>query len=248
MHRMNDLSIYKKIRVAICDDEKIIALYIKKIVFEILKNLDKNPEIDVFLSGKRFLESSVEYNLVFMDIELKNENGLDILNTYRNSNAISVILTSHAEKMSFGYHVHAFRFLLKPIEIPLLKEAIYSALDYMRQAQVFSAINEYGSIVLIKMKDIIYFEAGDKKCGLKSLDNFYMVSSSLKEISPLLDTQFYSVHRSYIINMNYVDKIEKDRVHMLDGSIIKISRLKKNEFTEKFYDFIRRKSGIAHFI
>ena len=240
---MENEIVCEKINIAICDDEKIIVTHLRKLVTEMLADYGKSSKIECFLTGKSFLESSTKYDLVFMDIELENENGLEVLREYRKDyDAIFIILTSHAEEMPKGYLIRAFRFLVKPINIELLKEAIFSALDTMKNTLRFPAVDEKGNTILVKAKDIIYFGAGDRKSGIKTQKGFYIIYKPLKEIFPLLDTQFYFVHRSYIINMNYIDKINGLIVYMMDDSLIKISRLKKSDFYEKFYSFIRRKS------
>ena len=115
------------------------------------------------------MESSTKYDLVFMDIELENENGLEVLREYRKDyDAIFIILNSHAEEMPKGYLIRAFRFLVKPINIELLKEAIFSALDTMKNTLRFPAVDEKGNTILVKAKDIIYFEAGDRKSRYKN--------------------------------------------------------------------------------
>lgn len=242
---MNNSMVCKGIRIAICDDDKLIAIQIKKLVNDILTKTGKEPLIEVYLSGKSFLNSKAIYDIVFMDIELNEENGLEILNKYRvDHDSLFIILTSHAEEVSRGYYVRAFRFLLKPVDIPLLKEGIYSAIDSINEESRLSVIDENGCAVPVKQKDIVYFEAGDKKSGVKTMHNFYLVNMNLKDIITLLDTEFFLVHRSYIINMNYIEKINGERLCMMDGSVISISRLKKTIFKDTFYNFIRRKSWI----
>jgi two-component system response regulator LytT len=240
---MSSATFNEMIKIAICDDENLILVHLKELLSSLLSSIGKVPVIDCFLSGKKFLESSNNYDIVFMDIELKQENGLVILNDYKNHhNAIFIILTSHVEEMAHGYFVRAFRFLVKPIDINLLKEAVFSAIDSIKKSLKFSVTDERGNIIPIKSKDIIYFEAGDRKSGVKTMENFYIIGKTLKEIIPQLDTQFYFVHRSYIINFNFIDRINGSTISMLDGSIITVSRLKKADFNEKFYDFVRRKS------
>lgn len=71
------------IRIAICDDEEVHC----RIAYRILKNyFEKNKiewEADIYLSGHKFMSSSQFYEIVFMDIELKDENGMKIAGQYR---------------------------------------------------------------------------------------------------------------------------------------------------------------------
>lgn len=148
--------------------------------------------------------------------------------------------------MAHGYYVQAFRFLLKPINVDLFEEAFCSALENLQQSSKILVTNQRGQIIPLKIDDIIYFEAGDRKSGVRTMDNFYEIHKNLKEIFPMLDKQFYYVHRSYIVNLNYIEKIEDLKAVMSEGSIISISRLKKADFYKRFFDFVKRKSWNDH--
>ncbi|MCI8580446.1 MAG: LytTR family transcriptional regulator [Dorea sp.] len=96
---------------------------------------------------------------------------------------------------------------------------------------------------MIHEEEIIYVEAGDKYSGIRTSEGFYRVKYTITEMKQQLDPlDFYMPHRSYIVNMNYIDKIEEEKIYLINREKIKISRLKRKDFRTKFFDFIRRKS------
>ena len=80
---MDDVTVSEILQIAICDDEKAILSLVEKKVKEVAKKYNKRIETRQFENGKEFLKSSQKYDIVFMDIELENENGLEVLDIYR---------------------------------------------------------------------------------------------------------------------------------------------------------------------
>ena len=93
----------------------------------------------------------------------------------------------------------------------------------------------------IVVGDIIYIEAGDKASGIRTKNGFYMTRLMIGEMMERIDPQnFYMPHRSYIVNLNYIEKVDKCEIILCNGEKIRVSRLKQKEFQERFYDHIRR--------
>lgn len=97
-------------KVAICDDEKYICLMTEKLLMKYVKNTSREMSCHIYLSGKALLSAEESYDIVLLDIELKNENGLEIAALLRKrSRAKIIFITSHIEEMPYGYKVKAFR-------------------------------------------------------------------------------------------------------------------------------------------
>ncbi len=226
------------IKIAICDDETLYTDRIISLLYE--ENVDF--EIDVFSNGNDFLCAADEYNIIFMDIELPDTNGIRLLKENPH-NGIIIILTSHEEEALNGYYIRAFRFLVKPIDTLLFHEAVSSAINELKKEVSIEVTDEQNIINKISIQNIVYAEAGDKKTGIRTLTKFYYTTTQINRLYEILNADFYFVHRSYIVNMNYVSKIDvkKRTVTMQEQSIIAVSRLKWKDFRETFYKHIKIK-------
>ena len=104
-----------RLKVAVCDDEKIICNEIKKRLLEI------RPEFEVLLfsSGDELIKSDKNFDLIFLDIEMPQLDGMETAQILRKNhkNEYIIFLTSHSELMAEAFKVKAFRFLEKPIEL-----------------------------------------------------------------------------------------------------------------------------------
>lgn len=114
-----------KLKIAICDDETILCKELK----EKISKFYSEYSIDTFHSGKELLRCPNEYDIIFLDIEMPGEDGMETAKKLRSQNCKSYIifLTSHTEYMPDAFKVKAFRFLAKPLDEEHLKEALADA-------------------------------------------------------------------------------------------------------------------------
>lgn len=80
--------------VAICDDDKIVLSSIQKCIEEFATENNISISVDLYDSGKKLLESSPKYNVIFLDIILQTENGIDIGTQLRKLNAFTYIIST----------------------------------------------------------------------------------------------------------------------------------------------------------
>lgn len=227
--------------IAVCDDEPVWRQIVSEKIREYAGKTGMQAELRTFSSGRELLSSGQEFDIVFMDIELDGENGMEVMDEYRaKSRSVNILFTSHGEEMANGYKVKAFRFLMKPLDDELLTEALGSALRELGSRRKLIGYRD-GEQSVIYEDDIIYIEAGDKSSGIRTKDGFYrtrlMISEMMKKIDP---QNFYMPHRSYIVNLNYIEKVDKCGIILCNGEKIRVSRLRQKEFQERFYDHIRR--------
>ena len=178
-----------------------------------------------------------------MDIEFKDGNGLKtIIQNQQYRESIVIFLTSHDEEILNGYKAHAFRFLLKPIQYDDLTEALDSAFFYHREKRII-ILNNDKSEVCIKLNDIVYLESDNKVIGIRTIDDFIALRGTISSfVKQLNAANFYSPHRSYIVNMDYIKSFDKKYITMENNELILISRLKREEFISTFYAYIRSKA------
>ncbi len=230
-------------RIAICDDEPVFLQAAEEKVRACLKARGLESVVCCFSDGASFLSYEKELDIVFMDIDLGDENGMDLIARYRESHrSINILLTSHAEEMANGYKVGVFRFLLKPISDQAFEEAFDAALQELSRSRRFLVRNENAE-KLIWEDEILYIEAGDKCTGIRTEDGFYKSDFTITSIWEELNSgDFYMPHRSYIVNLNAVSSIQNGYIYLNNQEIIKVSRLKWNDFRKKYYDFVRKKA------
>lgn len=232
--------------IAICDDIPQICDKVYQLVTEQLLKNDIDIRVHTFHSGQALLESGIVFDILFLDIELEKENGLEVAKQYPYKKETRIIfLTSHIEEMPNGYKVRAFRFLTKPMDTKHFEEALFSAIRDIEHDKRFTVTDEDGEHI-IRASEIYYLESQQRSTGVRTREKFFRSRLSIEEMKQELDKiQFYCPHKSYIVNMDYIQSFDKGVVLLKNGEKVKVSRLKMNDFKEKFYEYLRsRANGI----
>jgi DNA-binding LytR/AlgR family response regulator len=223
----------KKLHIAIVDDEKIW----QEKVYGCLKKHFAHAEIDIFNRGKDLLEIQKDYQMVFMDIGLGEENGLEISDWYNqfHKGHILIILTAYTEFSRSGYHVNAFRYIDKLKFDEEIKEALASAKLAMSDHEMVELSNEQGDSYTISCSDIIYCEAQNHQILIKMIDRELEYKSTIRDLLDILERHgFYQVHRSYIVNLKHIYKFNTTEVIMSNGQLVYMSRRRYGDFKSTY--------------
>lgn len=166
-----------------------------------------------------------DIDLIFLDIEMPEMDGIDFLNTLKN--LPQVIIISSKEKYAvdaFDYDVTDY--LLKPITYGRFYKAVLKAKNIF-EARNKSEVDEIfikknSALVRLKYEDILWVEALENYVIVNSYDEKYTIHFTMKSIeSQLPANQFKRVHRSYIVNVKKIEKIEDNSVYIRNSDGIK---------------------------
>lgn len=233
---------------AICDDNEAICHAIKDHItnYFIEKRMEP-PECTVYNSGKEIVDSSKNHDIVFIDVEMPEMDGVSacrILSS-RYSHSLFVMITSHAAYVDDAFRLNAFRFLTKPIDWTrfdkCLSEAIYVSVTYNRKI----AISHKLGISTVYTADIISVESENRKVYIKTsgCETPYLSDETMAhwEKELLGCAGFYSPHRSYIINFEHISRIDNENnlVIMDSGDSIYISRRKSKDFRNSYLTYLK---------
>ena len=232
-----------KLKAAICDDEIIIA---KEISHE-LTRLCPDYSIDIFTNGNDLVNSTERYDLVFLDIEMPELDGMQTAEQLRNNGKgeYIIFLTSHTEFMPEAFKVKAFRFLIKPIDREKFKEAVTQAEKEILNDEKIS-ISEKGKTRLIGIKDIVCVEAFGDGTYVHTKYEVIENNKTLKYWKDVLGNEhFYQTHKSYLVAFRYVKCIGTSDIEMqFMNERPLISRRKQAEFNNAFFDYVKRNAKI----
>jgi two-component system, LytTR family, response regulator len=189
-------------------------------------------------------------DIIFLDIELGNESGFELLQKFTNYTFKVIFVTGFSKYALRAIKFNALDYLLKPIEINELVEAVKKVVTY-EQVNIdnklknlivnFTAPNNkknkiaipvVNGLKMITVSDIIYFEANKEYSNIHCIANSVVYSSTnLGEYEEMLeDYDFCRVHHSFLVNKEYVKhyiKGEGGEILTDNGSIIPVSRRNK---------------------
>lgn len=242
-------------RTLIIDDEPDAINALKIIIEEFLPQLEIIGTYSDPLIARDEL-SKKKPDLVFLDINMPGLNGFELLESLPQRNFKTIFITAYDEYAIKAFKYSAVDYILKPIDIDELQQAVERALqtqinddgqNELKYRKLFESINNspaeklvistYEGIYYIDPQDIIFIQADSaySKIILKEAAPL-LVAKGLKELEELLPaTNFFRNHHSFLINLNFVRKYTRadgGNIEMNNGDQIPLARRKKNDFYE----------------
>jgi DNA-binding LytR/AlgR family response regulator len=217
--------------IGICDDENVIRDKIEKICINETKKYCEDVVIQKYSDGREVLEK--DFDILILDIEMEDVDGIVVKNYFqkRKKDTIIIFVTSHNEMMSQAFGVNVMGFVAK------------SYLDNQLQVMLDGAMKRVMNTVSIEGVDsrkVCYIQA-EHIYNILHLENEIEVSvrCSSADLEKMLEVVgFIRVHRTYIINMAYVDHI-KDKTVLVNKREIPVSARLKSRLRKEYSRYCR---------
>ena len=235
-------------RTIIVDDERLAREELKSLL-SAYQDLEIIGEYKNAIEAREAIERDAP-DLVFMDIQMPGETGLDLLSSIKNPPR-TVFVTAYDEYAMRAFEVHAFDYLMKPIDSERLEE-VYRRLTEenkvpksVENADTLKSgdkvlIKDGDKVWFIKVDDIRYFESEGNYVKVH-FDKFRpLILRSLNSLEERTDDKlFFRVNRKFIINLNHVVGIESWfngglQVELSCGTKVEISRRQTIKFKDRF--------------
>jgi DNA-binding LytR/AlgR family response regulator len=225
------------LKIAICDDEQIVCADIEKNILDFKKESGLDLEVEVFNSGidlLKFIENENTFDLIFLDIEMQDLNGIQVGIKLRNEledYVTKIVYISSKDNYDRQlFEVQPMHFLSKPIDKEKIIADIKLALKILGKSGGVFSYKIGHSVHKIPIKDILYFESMDREIKLVSIKGtVYFYDTIEAVLSQVSSFQFIQIHRSFIINYAYVSKFRYEEVIMQNGERLLISQRRRKD-------------------
>jgi two-component system LytT family response regulator len=217
------------IKAIIIDDEKLSREKIRILA-------ESNDQLEIIGEGKNVNDAILlikkhDPDLVFLDINMPGKTGVELITELGEKAPFVIFTTAYSDYAAEAFNLNAVHYLLKPFDQKKFDGAIERASERMsakisgellnRIKNVIDAdpekekygdrlaVKTDGKIVLIPFDDIYFIEADKNYAIINLKDKSYRMRATLGELVESLNQQiFLRVHKSYIINKNYVSELE----------------------------------------
>ena len=240
--------------IAICDDDLKHIHIIEDMIYDLSQKLDNfKPDIDAYLSGEELLklvEKSDFPSILFIDVEMPGINGIQTARELRklSEEILIIYVTSYDTYTLESFEVRPFRYLLKPIDTKKFEKAFYEAIEYINNSNNYVAFKKGKDYIQIHSSSIIaIFSESGRKLRIKTNTElndevFYgKIKNIEKELNPL---NFVKINSGTIINLKKVKILNSHEIIMVDGSILPISKNRKQSVIDLYSSFISKEVGI----
>ena len=231
------------IKIAICDDSLLDATSLEKLcqahsgLCEI--NIKTFTDSNVFLTAHQ----KNPYDIVFLDIEMPIQNGIDVGKHLRkiNKNTIIIFSTSYPQYAIEGYDCEAFQYLLKPISPQKLESTLNRAIYKISLSHQYHNIKVHNIVRRLPISEIYFIEYCQKHIIYHMKNDRIETTGRFSDvIQELQKYGFYQVHQGYIVNLDKIYDFDKYSIILDDKRTVMISVRKKKEVILAYTKYVER--------
>ena len=229
------------INIVICDSEETTAIKLKK---EIKNILGDKVRVSVYSNPFALIthiidEAKGQVDIIFIDICLRNQNGVYVAETIiKEYPHIKIIfMTNQIENVKDIFRINPVYFLTKPVEQKYLCDALDKVVNMIGEnnIDIIRIGNGVGKnkVLTVKMSDIYYIKSDKRKIVFHLHDSQSSCYMKLDELEKELHSNFIRVHQSYIINMDKIKFVGNGSILLHNDAIVPISRSKLKQVLEQ---------------
>lgn len=232
------------IKIAICDDEKYVVDELIGEVQSFLELQNYKYSISSFCDGEslvyQIFEKNNTFDIIFLDIQMKNLNGIQTAKKIRNldQRCSIVFVTALKDYVFDAFEVEATNYLVKPIDKTKLINILDNFLKKKQNSEKqFLIISKSNEVRKVDFDDIIYCEVCNHRVFIYEKTTFHEYNFKISELGKQLPNYFFKCHRSYIINLKFVERFYDGFVFLPTGEKVPVASRRQKEFLRALLNF-----------
>ncbi|QIB68985.1 response regulator transcription factor [Aminipila butyrica] len=228
--------------IAICDDstkdvELICAL--------LQEHFDKNGfigELHTFSSGEALVKAfaAQPFDVVFLDIYMEGMNGMKTAERLRelNPSFSLVFITTSKDHALDSFSLGTSSYVVKPIKREDIDRAFFKCRDVFLKNGRFIEVMSDRMKRRIPLHKILFMEVYGKEVLVHTSTETIKTSTPLDELEKMTTASFLRCHRSYMVNLRYVEAIQLDDFRLRNGSLVPLRQRGRSELRDAYADFV----------
>lgn len=223
----------------ICDDDDLM---LKKLSL-LIKNSPENKCYSnkiIEITNPTDVNIADEYDVAFLDIDMPQMSGIDLARKIHEQwpNTVIIFITNYVQYAPDGYEVGAFRYLMKKQITEKLIDYLDLAIKERTKRLRVITIQINGERINVPVSNILYMESSARIITMHLIENvrpmyqFYGNMSDLAQKFEILG--FLRVHKSYLVNMKYIEIFQCKRLEIKGGILIPSSERKYSELKQRY--------------
>lgn len=234
------------IKIAICDDEQNDREKLCYFISNFTGIAPKEALVKEFESGEQLLGSGFCPDILFLDIVMKEKDGLQVGKEMRcnNPDMLIIYITNLKEKISIAVNrIHAFGYLEKPISCEYVYTLLSDAVNYFRQnarENEVTFLSEDKSIIKLPASEIYYFEYLQRKIKIVTKTRNHICKGKISEIADKMKPYGFEMsHQSFVVNLYEVEKIVPPNIIMKNGDPVYLAQKRQSAIRRKIMQIAR---------
>lgn len=225
------------LRIGICDDESVMRKELCKMISWYMEEKEnRSYQISQFESGELLLNSNGDLDLIFLDIQMEHPDGMETARRLRQrrNQSLLVFVTVLKENVFDAFEVEAYDYLLKPLEKERFVRTMDRAVRALDQQTDQNLIIQKGNTLqMIPLSLVMYCEVIGRKIYIHQkngeVTEYY---DKMEKLENRVGERFFRCHRSYLVNLDYVQGCKAGQVLLPAEEKIPVSRLREKELAQ----------------
>lgn len=184
------------------------------------------------------------FDLAFLDIQMPGVDGITLAKELRRRNPKLALffVTNYDCYQDDAMDLRAFRFFGKPFDANRLYSGLDKAMEYIDGAYVDLFLSENGAMQRVIADDILYVTRDGRRASVVTKEKVYSTADKYDDLCEKLPQLFfYPVHKSFFVNLHYVERYTYAGLLLTDGSKIPIAPRRQSVFHKFWFEYLRRK-------
>ena len=239
-------------KIAVCDDDKAT----REHIVSLIKEQDAGADITVFADGEEMLKSDGDFDISFLDVEMREVSGVDVAKQIRKrqgetgkSKSIIIFVTGYEKYVYDAFDVSAFHYLIKPLNkekfADVFDRAWKEASAVQEQEKQYLFVKNAGVQKKVYLKDIFYIESANKKVIIHTKMGILETYGKMDEWEKAAGGSFYRCHRCYLVNMENIASYGTDMIETVNGDKLLLAQKKYSDFVKRYMDYAKN-GGIVN--
>lgn len=231
-------------KILICDDELKYLSDLKLHVEQYMNNRFAKFTIDATTSSNEIFYNNSSYDLVFLDIEMDEINGISLAKELkkRNNKVVIFFITAYNGYQDDAMDLRAFRFFEKPFNVDRLFSGLDKAMEYIDESYVDIYLYDNQMQKRILIDNIIYIKSESRKIIIVTTEGEFITREGFLYWNEVLPTSFfYQVHKSFLVNLHHIDIYKYTELYLNNNERIPIAPRKQSAFHKYWFEYLRRR-------
>lgn len=190
------------------------------------------------------LSTRSRFDMAFLDIQIGEQNGISVAEALREQNEklILFFITNFDAYQDDAMDLQAFRFFTKPFSPERLRSGLDKAMEYLDGTQIDLYLSGSDLVRRMLVDDILYLTRSGRNVRLFSQDGPLDLRMRYDDVCAQLPQRFfYPVHKSFFVNVHYIQEYRYTAVTLTDGTHIPVAPRRQAEFHQYWFNYLKRR-------
>ncbi len=230
-------------KILICEDEQVYLDALRIHVEEYMQYHHILYHMTALLDASQ-LDKEEVFDLAFLDIQMPHIDGITLAKQlrHRNPKLALFFVTNYDEYQDDAMDLQAFRFFEKPFNTNRLYKGLDKAMEYIDGAYIDIFLSENGVQQRVIADDIMYVTREGRRISLVTNTRVFSITEKYDDLcAKLPQLFFYPVHKSFFVNLHYVETYSYTELLLANGTRIPVAPRKQSAFHKFWFEYLRRR-------